>query len=117
MMIVGMAGIIKGILIDIYSAKYRVLNILMGLVTLIFSFMTFASTEENYIIYILTLSTVFLINILSRAALYLSEYGLSLIHIKNFKLFFYIISDYILYIDIDGNIVQVRLNNRINIED
>lgn len=109
LVIVGMAGIIKGILIDIYSAKHRVLNILIGLVTLIISVMAFASTEENYIIYILTLSTIFLINILSRAALYLSEYGLSLIHLKNFKLFFYIISDYILYIDNNGNIVLSKI--------
>jgi len=109
LVIVGMAGIIKGILIDIYSAKHRVLNILIGLVTLIISVMAFASTEENYIIYILTLSTIFLINILSRAALYLSEYGLSLIHLKNFKLFLYIISDYLLYIDINGNIVLSKI--------
>ena len=109
LVIVGMAGIIKGILIDIYSAKHRVLNILIGLVTLIISVMAFASTEENYIIYILTLSTIFLINILSRAALYLSEYGLSLIHLKNFKLFLYIISDYILYIDNNGNIVLSKI--------
>jgi len=109
MMVVGIAGITKGILIDIYSEKYRVENILIGIVTLVISVMAFVSTEENYIIHILTLSNVLLINILSRAALYLSEYGLSLIHLKNFKLFFYIISDYLLYIDINGNIVLSKV--------
>jgi len=104
MVVVGMAGIIKGVIVDIYSTKYRILNILIGIVTVIISFMAIDSPGEPFIMYILTLSSILLINLLSRAALYLSEYGLSLIHFKNFKLFFYIISDYILNIDIDGNI-------------
>ena len=73
MMIVGIAGIIKGILIDIYSTKYRVLNILIGVVTIIISVMAIDSPGEPYLIYILTLSAILLINLLSRAALYLSE--------------------------------------------
>jgi len=109
MTIVGVAGITKGILIDIYSKKYRVVNILVGVVTLIISVMAFASAEENYIINILALSIILIINILCRAALYLSEFGLSLIHIKNFKLFFYIISDYLIYADGNGDLVLTKM--------
>ncbi|HDZ17515.1 MAG TPA: hypothetical protein ENH75_04455 [archaeon] len=109
MMIIGMAGITKGILIDIYSENYRVANILIGGVTLIICIMAFASTEKNYITYVVTLSAILLINFLSRAALYLSEFGLSLVHIKNIKLFFYIISGYLIKVDGNGNLVLSKM--------
>ncbi len=109
MMIVGMAGINKEFLIDIYSENYRVANILIGGVTLIICIMAFASTEKNYITYVVTLSAILLINFLSRAALDLSEFGLSLVHIKNIKLFFYIISDYLIKVDGNGNLVLSKM--------
>ena len=108
-MIVGFAGIIKGLIIDIYTLKHRVLNMSIGFITIVICFVVFFSTMNNFIFYIIVLSLTVLINILSRAALYLSEYGLSLVHIKNFKLFFYIISDYILYVGKDGNVLYAKI--------
>ncbi len=80
-------------------------NILVGIFTLIIIVLAFASPEENYVIYSITLISFLIFNILSRAALYISEFGLSLVHIKNFKLFFYIISDYLINIDANGDLV------------
>ncbi|MEE9379436.1 MAG: hypothetical protein V3V33_15530 [Candidatus Lokiarchaeia archaeon] len=104
LLIVGFAGIVKGMLIDIYLEKHRVINILVSLSTIVVCFIAFSSVVNNLLFNMIILSLTFLINVLSRAALYLGEYGLSLIHIKNFKLFLYIISDYILYFDANGNI-------------
>ena len=109
MMIVGIAGITKGISIDLYSEKYRVVNILVGVFTLIIIFLAFASPEENYVIYSITLIAFLIFNILSRAALYISEFGLSLVHIKNFKLFFYIISDHLINIDANDDLVLSKM--------
>ncbi len=105
LMIVGCAGIIKGMLIDIYLVKYRVISILLGLITIIVCFIAFSSVVNGFLFNMIMLSITFFMNVLSRAALYLSEYGLSLLHIKNIKLFFYIISDYLIYVDTNGNIV------------
>ncbi|MCK4380081.1 MAG: hypothetical protein KAW51_03020 [Candidatus Lokiarchaeota archaeon] len=107
-MIVGFAGIIKGLLIDIYKQKYRILNICIGFITIVICLIVLTFTTYSFIFYIIMLSLTVLFNILSRAALYLSEYGLSLVHIKNFKLFFYIISDYLLYVGKDGNVLTTK---------
>jgi len=109
-MIVGFAGIIKGLIIDIYRLKHRVLNICIGFITIVICLIAFSSTTYNFIFYIILLSLTVLFNVLSRAALYLSEYGLSLVHIKNFILFFYIISDYLLYIGSDGSVLVTKIN-------
>jgi len=105
LLIVGFAGIVKGRLIDIYLVKHRVISIIIGISTIVVCFIAFSSIVNNFLFNMIILSLTFLITVLSRAALYLSEYGLSLIHIKNFKLFLYIISDYIIYIDANGSIV------------
>lgn len=109
LMIVGYAGIIKGILVDIYSVKHRIISIIVGTSTIIVCLLGFFSVINNFLLNIAALSLVFLFTILSRAALYLSEYGLSLINFKNFKLFLYIISDYLIYIDRNGNIVLSKI--------
>ncbi|MFX1501816.1 MAG: hypothetical protein ACFFDH_12705 [Promethearchaeota archaeon] len=104
-MIAGFAGIVKGLIIDSYSMKYRVMNIFVGLTTLIICLLAFSYTIKNFLFNVILLCFTLLFNIVSRAALYLSEYGLSLIHFNNFLLFLYIISDYLVYIDRDGNII------------
>jgi hypothetical protein len=111
--IVGVAGIIKGIKIDIYSLKHRISNIIIGIVTLVMCMLAFNSPailpNSFYRLHFTTLSLVLLLNILGRAALYLSEYSLSLFHFKNIILFFYIISDYIIFIDDNGNLFLDKL--------
>ncbi len=109
MIIVGFAGIIKGALIDIYSKKHRSVTIIVGIITILVCLLVFSHAFDNLFISISALSIILLLNVISRAALYLSEFGLSIVHIKNFKIFLYIISDYIIYIDTNGNLVLSKL--------
>lgn len=107
-MIAGFAGIVKGSIIDLYSIKYRIMNIFVGLITLVICLLAFFYTINNFIFNVVLLSLTLLFNILSRATLYLSEYGLSIMHIANFKLFLYIVSDYLVYVDRNGNLVLTK---------
>lgn len=113
LLIVGLAAIVKCKMINIYSKKYRILNIIIGSITIIVCLLTFISpaifTNNSFLFYFTSLFVVLILNILGRAALYLSEFGLSLKHVRNFKLFLYIISDYLLHIDINGNIVLHKI--------
>lgn len=109
MIIVGFAGIIKGSIIDIYSKKHRLMTIIVGIITILITLLAFANLMNSLLFNIVALSLTFLFNILSRAALYLSEFGLSIVHIRNFKIFLYIISDYLIYIDRNGNLVLSKL--------
>lgn len=104
MIIVACAGIIKGFIIKIYSLKQRKINIIIGFITFIINLLVLFNILNNFLFSIVVLSLTLLINIFSRAALYLSEYGLSLFHLRNFKLFLYIISDYLVYVDRNGNL-------------
>jgi hypothetical protein len=113
MLIVGIAGIVKGSLINIYSTKYRVINIIIGIITMIICFIsfTFPFLTPSYLnwIYFVILSIALLFNVLGRAALYLSEFGLSLTHFRNFILFLYIISDYLISVDNEGNVILEKI--------
>ena len=117
MIIVACAGIIKGYIIKIYSLKQRIMNIIIGFITFIINLLVLFNILNNFLFNILNnflfnivvLSLTLLINIFSRAALYLSEYGLSLFHLRNFKLFLYIISDYLVYVDRNGNLELSKL--------
>ncbi|MFX0104096.1 MAG: hypothetical protein ACFE75_01240 [Candidatus Hodarchaeota archaeon] len=105
----GFGGIVKGIIIDSYSIKHRIINFIVGIITIIICLLAFFYVVNDFIFNIVLLSLILLINILCRAALYLSEYGLSLIHISNFKLFLYIISNYLVFIDRDGNLILKKI--------
>ncbi|MFX0023145.1 MAG: DUF308 domain-containing protein [Candidatus Hermodarchaeota archaeon] len=109
MIIVGFAGIIKGYIIDIYSRRHRTMTIIVGIITILLCLSIFLNIFNNLIFSIVALSVILVLNVLSRAALYLSEFGLSIVHIKNFKIFLYIISDYLIYVDRDGNLVLSKL--------
>jgi hypothetical protein len=109
MLIVGIAAVVKGYLVDIYLIGSRLINIIIGIITIVISLMAFTVSEEVFVIYFAILLIVLLINILSRAALYLSEFGLSLSHLRNFKLFLYIISDYLLTVDRNGNLILSKI--------
>lgn len=109
LMIVGFAAIVKGVLIDIYSRKHRNVAIVVGIITILLCLSIFINIFNNLIFSIVALSTILIINVISRAALYLSEFGLSIKQIRNFKIFLYIISDYLIYIDKDGNLVLSKI--------
>jgi len=111
--IVGLASIVKGKIINIYSRKHRYINIIIGSITLIICWLALLSYRifhpNSFLFHIISLSIALTANIISRAALYLSEFGLSLLHKNNFKLFFYIISDYLIYVNEEGNIVLTKI--------
>ncbi|MFX1590029.1 MAG: DUF308 domain-containing protein, partial [Promethearchaeota archaeon] len=91
--IVGIVGIVKGIIIKEYQYKYRVMNIYVGIITVIITLIHFIFAEYFFIFHISSLTITILINIISRAAMYLSQYKLSL-KLTNLRYFFYIINDY-----------------------
>ncbi|MHA2039439.1 MAG: hypothetical protein ACW98X_23690 [Promethearchaeota archaeon] len=111
--IVGIAGIVKGVIITIYSDKYRVINIIIGAITILVGILVLISSgilpSVFILFHIMTLSIAILINVVSRAALYLSEFGLKIFPISNFRVFFYIISDYLIYVNNEGNIVLGKI--------
>ncbi|MFX1343582.1 MAG: hypothetical protein ACFFBC_01870 [Promethearchaeota archaeon] len=111
--IVGFAAIFKGTLFKIYSIKCCIINIIIGFMTIIACmlalFSPVSNLQEFFLIHTISLSITILVNILGRAALYLSEYGLSILHIKNFKLFFYIISDYFVFVNHEGNLILEKM--------
>ena len=111
--VAGIAGIVKGRFISLYSTKWRIVNIGIGVITVGFSMLALISpysiSQDLSLFYIVSLSILLLVNIISRAALYLSEYGLSLLHIRNFILFFYIISDYYIFVNHEGNIILEKM--------
>lgn len=113
MVIVGIAGIIKSIIIKIYSLKYRIINSIIGGITIGICMMAFTYPiilpKSIFLFHIIAFSIVLIINVLGRAALYLSEFGLSLVSIRNFKVFFYIISDYLLQVDSNGNLILDKI--------
>lgn len=91
--IVGIAGIVKGIIIKEYPYKYRAMNIFVGIITIIITQINFILAENFFIFHISSLTIIILLNIFSRAAMYLSQYKLSL-KLTNLRYFFYIINDY-----------------------
>lgn len=113
LMIVGIAGIIKRFIIKIYSIKYCIINIIIGIMTIVVCMLAFLSPaiipQDFILIHTISLSIILFANILGRAALYLSKFGLSLLHIRNFIIFFYIISDYFISVNHEGNIVLDKI--------
>lgn len=96
LMIIGFAGIIKGYLINIYSTFHRALNIIIGIITLIETTIAYITAEPLFYYHILLLCVMLLINGIARTALYLSEYRISIIHLRNLvilKFLFQIISE------------------------
>ncbi len=91
--IVGIAGIVKGIIIREYPSKYRIMNISVGVITVIITIIHFILAENFFIFHISSLTITIFFNIISRAAMYLSQYKLSL-KFTNLRYFFYIINDY-----------------------
>jgi len=113
---VGFAGVVKGKIVDKYMIRHRIINIIVGVITMLVCIFIFLSsyifTRDFFLIYLLSLSVIVLMNLFCRAALYLSEFGLSLIHFSNFRLFFYIISDYLVFVNQDGNLILDKITDK-----
>ncbi|MBY9014509.1 MAG: hypothetical protein KGD68_02335 [Candidatus Lokiarchaeota archaeon] len=95
--LVGLAGLLKGTIVNVYSPHFRFLNILIGAITVLFTVIAIIFAETGYIFHFFTLLTTLTFNGILRAALYLSEYGLSLKSIKNLKLVWFIMDSLQLY--------------------
>ncbi|MFX1311391.1 MAG: hypothetical protein ACFFHD_02100 [Promethearchaeota archaeon] len=115
MTIVGISGIIKGIIIDIYSLRFRILNIIIGGFTIGICSLAYLSPiflpRSFFLFHIVALLLILLFNVLRRATPYLSEFGLSILSLRNLKVFFYIISDYLLQVDNIGNLLLEKIES------
>jgi len=91
---IGLAAILKGRIIQVYSPIYRKLNILIGFLTLIITFLALYYVEAYFILSLISLLVLLTLNGILRSGLYLSEYGLSLRNLKNIRLVFYIMDNF-----------------------
>lgn len=88
--LIGFAGLLKGLVVVVYSPLQRKTNIILGILTLSFILFAALTAEIFFIFNLFSLSGLLIANGLFRAALYLSEYGLVLDSVKNLKLALFI---------------------------
>ena len=88
--LIGLAGLLKGLIVNVYSPLFRFLNVLIGATTVLFTVIAIIFAEIGYIFHLSILLTTLTLNGILRAALYLSEYGLSLKSFKNLKLVWFL---------------------------
>ena len=90
---IGLAAILKGSIVQVYTPFYRKLNILIGFITLFITFLAIYYAEAYFILSLISLLVLLTLNGISRSGLYLSEYGLSIRNLKNIKFVFYIMDN------------------------
>jgi len=90
---IGMAAILKGSLVDVYSPTYRKYNIFIGVITIIITMLDLYILDFYFLLSLISLIILLILNGISRSGLYLSEYGLSLNNFKNIKYVFYIMDN------------------------
>lgn len=90
--LIGLAGLLKGLIVNVYSPLFRFLNVIIGANTIFFTVIAIIFSETGYIFHLFTLLTTLTLNGILRAALYLSEYGLSLKSFRNLKLVLFIMN-------------------------
>jgi len=88
--LIGLAGLLKGLIVDVFSPLFRFLNIIIGATTVLLTLIAIIFAEVGYLFHIFALLTNLTLNGVLRAALYLSEYGLSLNSFKNLKLVWFL---------------------------
>ena len=94
-LLIGLAGFLKGSMIGVYSPFFRFLNALVGLFTIFYAFIAIVFADFNFTLHFIVLLGTLSVNGILRAALYLSEYGLSLNEMKSFKIVFYIMDTHL----------------------
>lgn len=90
--LIGFAGFLKGLIVNTYSPLFRSLNMGFGILTIITTYIAILFADASFIFYLFSLLIALGLNGVLRSCLYLSEYGLSLKKIRNFKLVFFIIN-------------------------
>ncbi len=91
--LIGLAGLLKGLIVKVYSPIFRFLNALIGAITVFFTFIAITFAELGFIFHLFTLLTTLTLNGIFRAALYLSEYGLLLKSFRNLKLVWFLMDN------------------------
>jgi hypothetical protein len=91
--LIGLAGFLKGLIVDVYSPLFRILNMLIGAVTFLYCSLAIIFPSYNFLLHLVLLLTYLGLNGLVRSALYLSEYGLTLNKVKSFRIVFYIMDN------------------------
>ena len=87
---IGLAGFLKGLIVNTFSPLFRSLNMAFGILTIITTYFAILFADVSFIFYLCSLLIALALNGVLRSALYLSEYGLSLKSFRNFKLVFII---------------------------
>lgn len=96
---IGAAAILKGSIVDVYSPTYRKFNIFIGVISIIITILDLYILDYYFIISLTSLIILLILNGISRSALYLSEYGLSLRNLKNMK-YVFLIMDNLIVVDL-----------------
>ena len=97
--LIGLAGLLKGLIVNVYSPLFRNLNILIGATTILFTVIAIIFAETSFIFHLVTLLTTLTLNGILRSALYLSEYGLQLKSFRNLKLVWFLMDNIPLQLD------------------
>jgi hypothetical protein len=92
---IGFAAILKGSTVDVYSLTYRKFNVFIGVITLIITFLDLYILDFYFLLSLISLIVLLILNGISRSALYLSEYGLSIRNLRNIKYVFFIMDNLI----------------------
>jgi len=95
-LLIGFAGFLKGLIVEAYSPSLRRFNMIIGIITVIETIIAIIFADVNFIFHFFTLLVVLSLNGILRAELYLSEYALSLKKIRNFRIVFTIMDNYII---------------------
>ncbi len=90
---IGLAVILKGSIVEVYTPTYRKLNVLVGFLTIGFTFLALYYVEGYFVVSLISLLVLLTLNGILRSGLYLSEYGLSIRNLNNIRLVFYIMDN------------------------
>lgn len=90
---IGLAAILKGSIVEVYTPTYRRLNVLVGFLTISFTFLALYYVEGYFVLSLISLLGLLILNGILRSGLYLSEYGLSIRNLSNIRLVFFIMDN------------------------
>ena len=91
--LIGIGGVLKGLLVNVYSPLFRFLNVLIGAITVLFAIIALIFVEIGFTFHLVTLLTTLTLNGILRSSLYLSEYGLKLNRFQNLKLVWFLMDN------------------------
>ena len=92
-MMIGFCGIVKGFVVKVYMNKFRIFNIVLGMLTIIYCIYAIQFPNEMFVLHIILLCILLFFNWILRLGLYLSEFELSLKSVKNIKIALFIRSN------------------------